>query len=492
MSIQLADRSIKYPIRVYKNLLVKISKFIFPADFVVLEIDKDKLVQIILGRPFLATARAIVDVHKRKLSLRVKRETVTFNIGKSLKSKHSRDDYLYYADHIAKLVQEQWVDTIDHDGEWTKEEEGDDPNKVFPVFFYLRTEPMEPLEWKSPKNRLKPSSMEPPKLELKELSKHLEYAFLQENNQLQVVISSALSFVKKTRLLEVVPKKGGMTIVKNEKDELIPQWTVTGCRLAEYYPSDPSVKRNNNSSAILGITFGMSPSYSTSVLTESYEDAWPEMRQHKLFDNVTMDHLEDIITSPPPQEKSLRPAFTGHISFAMHASWSRSAMHGIDFLGPFPLSNENKYVPVAIDYISKWVEARAFPTNDAQNVVNFLKRLFARFGIPKAFISDKGTDFCNHQMEKAMKRVVQRFSTAYHPQASLEHEPSNKAYSWKNHQEQQERLINELDEMRLDAYESSISYKERKKRWHDKRIKLPINYEKGDMVIFDEKMLGSS
>ncbi|GJR04733.1 zf-CCHC domain-containing protein [Tanacetum coccineum] len=153
MSIQLADRSIQYPIRVYENLLVKISKFIFPVDFVVLEMDEDELVPIILGRPFLATARAVIDVHKGKLSLRVKSETVTFNIGKSMKSKHSRDDYLYCADHTTKLVQEQWVDTVNHDGEWTEEEEeGDDLNKVFAVSFYPRTEPVEPLEWKALEN----------------------------------------------------------------------------------------------------------------------------------------------------------------------------------------------------------------------------------------------------------------------------------------------------------------------------------------------------
>ncbi|GJT58182.1 zf-CCHC domain-containing protein [Tanacetum coccineum] len=116
MNIQLADRSIKYPIGVCENLLLKISKFIFPVDFVVLEMDENELVPIILGRPFLATARAVIDVHERKLSLRVGSETVTFNIGKSMKSKHSRNDYLYRADHTAKLVQEQWVDTVDHDG----------------------------------------------------------------------------------------------------------------------------------------------------------------------------------------------------------------------------------------------------------------------------------------------------------------------------------------------------------------------------------------
>ncbi|GKF71815.1 hypothetical protein Tco_0207929 [Tanacetum coccineum] len=75
------------------------------------------------------------------------------------------------------------------------------------------------------------------------------------------------------------------------------------------------------------ITFGMSPSYSNNVLTESYKDAWPEMRQHKFFGNVIADHPEDFMASPPQQEKSSRSGFTGHISFAMHASWSRSAMH---------------------------------------------------------------------------------------------------------------------------------------------------------------------
>ncbi|GJT53743.1 hypothetical protein Tco_0988797 [Tanacetum coccineum] len=81
--------------------------------------------------------------------------------------------------------------------------------KVHAYSFYLETEPTEPLEWKAPKNRLKPSSIEPPKLELKELPEHLEYAFLQENNQLPVVISSALSIIEKSRLLEVLKNHKG-------------------------------------------------------------------------------------------------------------------------------------------------------------------------------------------------------------------------------------------------------------------------------------------
>ncbi|GJX34487.1 reverse transcriptase domain-containing protein [Tanacetum coccineum] len=172
--------------------------------------------------------------------------------------------------------------------------------------------------------------------------------------------------------IQVVPKKGGLIVVKNEKDELIPQWTITGWRY-----TDQIIQR-----------------------------CMAEMKLHKFFENVTSDHPEDIMASPPLQGKSLRLGFTSHKSFAMRINWSKSAMHMYEdvFMGPFPSSNGNKYILVAIDYVSKWVEAQAFPTSDARNVVNFLRRLFARFGILKALISDRGTHFYNYQMEKAMKR----------------------------------------------------------------------------------------
>ncbi|GJR35089.1 reverse transcriptase domain-containing protein [Tanacetum coccineum] len=66
---------------------------------------------------------------------------------------------------------------------------------------------------------------------------------------------------------------------------------------------------------------------------------------------------------------------------------------GIDFMGPFPSSRGNKYILMAIDYLSKWVEAKALLTNDARVVVKFLKSLFARFGTPRAIISDHESAF---------------------------------------------------------------------------------------------------
>ncbi|GKF67342.1 reverse transcriptase domain-containing protein, partial [Tanacetum coccineum] len=79
------------------------------------------------------------------------------------------------------------------------------------------------------------------------------------------------------------------------------------------------------------------------------------------------------------------------------------------------------------DYLSKWVEAKALPTNDARVVVKFLKSFFSRFGAPRAIISDRGTHFCNYKFDKVMSKygVTHRLSTPYHPQTSGQVEVTN-------------------------------------------------------------------
>nr|GFB25624.1 reverse transcriptase domain-containing protein [Tanacetum cinerariifolium] len=101
---------------------------------------------------------------------------------------------------------------------------------------------------------------------------------------------------------------------------------------------------------------------------------------------------------------------------------------GIDFMGPFLSSKGNKYILVAVDYFSKWVEAKALPTNDARVVVKFLKTLFSQFGTPKAIISDRGTHFCNDLFSRVMAKygVTHHLSTSYHPQTSGQVEVTNR------------------------------------------------------------------
>nr|GEV57375.1 reverse transcriptase domain-containing protein [Tanacetum cinerariifolium] len=114
----------------------------------------------------------------------------------------------------------------------------------------------------------------------------------------------------------------------------------------------------------------------------------------------------------------------GHLD----ANFTAKKVFDADFMGPFPSSRGNKYILVAVDYLSKWVEAKALPTNDTRVVVKYLKSLFTQFKTPKAIISDRGTHFCNDKFAKAMSKygVTHRLATPYHPQTSGQVEVSNR------------------------------------------------------------------
>nr|GFA78299.1 reverse transcriptase domain-containing protein [Tanacetum cinerariifolium] len=142
---------------------------------------------------------------------------------------------------------------------------------------------------------------------------------------------------------------------------------------------------------------------------------------------------------------------------------------GIDFMGPFPSSKGNKFILVVVDYLSKWVEAKALPTNDARVVVKFLKSFFSRFGTPRAIISDRGTQFCNDQFTRVMIKygVTHWLATAYHPQTSGQVEVSNRGLK---------RILERT------AYENYVFYKERLKKLHDSKIKNRI-FNAGDQVL---------
>ncbi|XP_070050435.1 uncharacterized protein [Nicotiana tomentosiformis] len=102
---------------------------------------------------------------------------------------------------------------------------------------------------------------------------------------------------------------------------------------------------------------------------------------------------------------------------------------GIDFMRPFVSSYGNKYILVAVDYVSKWVEAAVLPTNDAKGVIGFLrKNIFTRFGTPRAIISDGGTHFCNQAFTKLLEKydIRHKVSTPYHPKMSGQVEVSNR------------------------------------------------------------------
>ncbi|GJS72089.1 putative laccase [Tanacetum coccineum] len=105
MSLELADRSIQYPQGIAENVLIKIDIFVLPIDFVILDMREDSRILIILGRPFLATARAMIDVFNKKITLRVGSGEVIFDVDQSMKKPHTEEDECYGIDDLDTVIQ---------------------------------------------------------------------------------------------------------------------------------------------------------------------------------------------------------------------------------------------------------------------------------------------------------------------------------------------------------------------------------------------------
>nr|GEX39698.1 reverse transcriptase domain-containing protein [Tanacetum cinerariifolium] len=308
LTLELADRSISSSVGIAEDVFVKVGSFHFPADFVVVDFDADPRVPLILERSFLKIGRALIDVFEGELTLHVGKEAITFNLDQT--SRYSAN----YSDMTAKRI-----DVIDMAcEEYSQEVLGfsDTISSGNPTLFYdpivsatslalapfgnsdflleegdillleafLNDDPSLPppnqrnympevrKELKICKAYSEKSSVDEPLVaELKELPLHLEYAFLEGDDKLSVIIAKDLSVEEKTALITIlksykvnpkiydvikqeviklleagliypisdspwvspvhyVPKKGGLTIVENEDNELIPTRLVTGWR----------------------------------------------------------------------------------------------------------------------------------------------------------------------------------------------------------------------------------------------------------------------
>jgi len=102
---------------------------------------------------------------------------------------------------------------------------------------------------------------------------------------------------------------------------------------------------------------------------------------------------------------------------------------GINFMGPFPSMTGNKYILVPVDYVSRWVEAVANPTNDSRVVAKLFKKIiFPHFGVPRVVISDNGSYFIEKKLETLLRKygVHHKYGLGHHPQTNGQLEISNR------------------------------------------------------------------
>ncbi|GJT17646.1 reverse transcriptase domain-containing protein [Tanacetum coccineum] len=290
MTLELADRSISRPIGIAEDVYVKVGKFQFPADFVVVDFDADPRVPLILGRSFLKTGRALIDVYEGELTLRIGKEAVTFNLDQTSRYSSNFDDNLVnridvidmaceeysqevlgFSDVIASGNPTPYYDPIVStssptltpfgDSDFLLEEVDaflaleDDPTSLEVDHSYYDSEgDILLLEaFLNDAKNDKSSIDEPPEVELKDLPPHIEYAFLEGDDKLPVIIAKDLSVKEKAALIKVLkshkraiawklsdikginPEVCGFTVVENDENELIPTRLFTGWRVCIDY-----------------------------------------------------------------------------------------------------------------------------------------------------------------------------------------------------------------------------------------------------------------
>ncbi|KAM1439543.1 hypothetical protein TB2_012665 [Malus domestica] len=212
--LQLADRSVAYPRGIIEDLIIKVDNLYLPADFVILDMDEDMQTPIILGRPFMATARTLIDVEAGTLTLRVQDQSVVFSLFEATKRPGDVHDCMrvdvldsiLHAEIMSRLTSDPLLNVLHgFENKYTEDEE------VFEYVSALESVPFQPPRWRhvfeslgEPKKLLQPSKVQPPKLELRVLPEHLKYAYLGADSSLPVIIAADLSSTEEDKLLRIL------------------------------------------------------------------------------------------------------------------------------------------------------------------------------------------------------------------------------------------------------------------------------------------------
>nr|GEW44908.1 reverse transcriptase domain-containing protein [Tanacetum cinerariifolium] len=367
MTLKLADRSITHFKGVAEDVFVRVGKFYFSTDFVVVDFEADPRVSFILGRSFLSTGLNrinVIDVAREEYA----QEVLGFS-KKSLGGNPTLTFEPIISYTFPSLTPFEGSDFI-----------------LEKIEAYLKDDSQEEVA------KAKSSIEEPLELELKDLPSNLEYAYLEGVNILLVIIAKDTNLVLKWEKCHFMVKEGivlGHKISKN--------------RLEVDRAKVDVITKLPHPTTVKGVkSFLGQASFYRRFIQDLSKIARP--MTHLLEKETPFVFPKDCIDAFETLKKKLIEAPILVVPY-----WNL----------PFELMCD------ASDFV---IEAKALPNNDARVVVKFLKSLFARFGTPRAIISDRGTHVCNDKFAKVMSKygVTHRLATAYHPQTSGQVEVLNR------------------------------------------------------------------
>nr|GEW76529.1 reverse transcriptase domain-containing protein [Tanacetum cinerariifolium] len=431
---------------------------------------EDSKILIILGRSFLATAQAMIDVFNKKITLRVGNKEVIFDVDQSIKRPPAEDDECYRIDFLDTTIHSKTQELLEDDqfdsflvnnleesidlsdlescGKADDIVESRTPIRRIEEVNTSYLQETKRTDKAQNEHLYSASTNEIDKKRpvLKDLPSHLKYAYLKGDESCPVIISSKLTEKEKVSLFHVLEKRKGAIAWKMSD--------IKGIRFFQILIAPEDQKKTTFTCPYGTFAYRRMPFRLCNALMtfqrrmmEIFHDMVEDFMEVFMddFSGIEVDKAKIDVISKLPYPSNVKGGAKNlaadHLSRLENPNMGELAKDEITdkFLDEHlmilkaKLNDKepwgNKYILVEVDYVFKWIEAQELPINDARVVVKFLKGLFARFGVPKALISDRGTYFCNSQLEKALLKykVSHKISTAYHSQTNGQTKVTNMA-----------------------------------------------------------------